>query len=280
MIFHRMDNIINIGLPSSPTPSTPISTPSLPTSSPVPIPSLDLPIINGLPFNGDFSTLPTTSTTYMSYSNFIGRAYDFYVAMMVTVYLGFLAVSFSFRIPLLIAFAKKSKRKFEFLTINNTLDFLISVCFLTRIYLEYKYYHNGVDSQPNHSRIGEKYYKNVYNVYDAENFLSYLYSFISACIWLKVILLLRLTRFLGPLIKMIQNMIGDIAIFMVLYGIQLVFFASIGNLLFSSINEYSSLNNALKTLFGASLGSFSYDTLNGNNKGKVIGDVYITFFVI
>ena len=265
------ESIINIDVPS--TSSTP-STPSLPTGSP------SLPIINGSPFNGDFSTLPTSSPTYVTYSNFVGRAYDFYVAMMITVYLGFVAVSFSFRIPLFLAFSKKSKRPFELFTINNILDMLLSIWFILRIYLEFKYYHNDVESQPNDSKMGERYYKNIYNVYNADNFLSYLYSFISAWIWLRIILLLRLTRFLGPLIKMIQNMIYDIMIFMVLYGIQLLFFASIGNLLFNSVSNYSSFKSSLKILFEASLGSFSFSTLNGNSKGKVIGDTFIFLFVL
>ena len=112
------------------------------------------------------------------------------------------------------------------------------------------------------------------------DFLDYLYWAISAWVWLRIILLFRLTRFLGPLIKMLQNMIYDMWIFLVLYGTQLLVFASIGNLLFSSVDEYSSLYNALKTLFSWSLGNFDFSTLANNNKSQNLGDIFLVIFVI
>lgn len=110
--------------------------------------------------------------------------------------------------------------------------------------------------------------------------LDYLYSVGSACLWLRILLLFRLTRFLGPLVKMIQNMMNDIMIFMILFVTQLIIFASMGTLLFASVDEYGSLYDALKTLFSAALGDFSFDTLADNNKNKYIGDSFLIIFII
>ena len=57
-------------------------------------------------------------------------------------------------------------------------------------------------------------------------------------------------------------------------------FASIGNLLFSSVDQYSSLYNALKTLFSSSLGNFDFSTLANNNKSQNLGDIFLVIFVI
>jgi hypothetical protein len=98
-----------------------------------------------------------------------------------------------------------------------------------------------------------------------------LYSITAACIWLRVVYALRLTRFLGPLIKMVQLMIRDILVFLILFGCDLIIFASIGNMLFVSIEEYSTLNVAMVTLFTSALGGFDFGVLKNSNKGQWTG---------
>ena len=79
---------------------------------------------------------------------------------------------------------------------------------------------------------------------------------------------------------MIQNMMTDIAIFMVLFAIQLIIFASIGWLLFANISSYSSLYEAIKTVYSAALGNFDFTTLSSNDKSQYLGDAYLAIIMI
>ena len=181
---------------------------------------------------------------------------------------------------LTILFALKSKRRFEFVTLSNFMDICIFTVFATRIYLEYQYYVKGLSSLDDKDDIGTMYYDNIFGKRNDEDLLDYMYSIGSACLYLRIIMLFRLTRFLGPLIKMIQNMINDIIIFMVLFVIQLIVFATIATLLFASVGDYASLSESLKTLFSAALGTFDFNVIGSNDKSEILGDAFLVVFII
>lgn len=223
-------------------------------------------------------TDPTTMRTI--FSTFETQAATYYSAMQITIYLSYVALCFPFRIILIMAFAHKSKRMFKLIDIINIIDLGIFAVFLTRIYYEFTYYRNGLNMSDSADKNGRYYYDNIFRYRNDRNMLGYLYSVGSACLWLRILLLFRLTRFLGPLVKMIQNMMTDIAIFMVLFGIQLIIFASIGTLLFPSISSYESLYESIKTVFGAALGNFDFTTLSSNNKSQYLGDAYLAVIMI
>ena len=128
--------------------------------------------------------------------------------------------------------------------------------------------------------LGKTYYDNIFKYRNDQNLLSYLYTIGSSCLWLRIILLFRLTRFLGPLVKMIQNMIADITIFMVLFSLQLVVFATMGNLLFTSTSSYNTFWQSLGTLFSSALGNFDFTYLSDNDKSAILGTVYLVLFII
>ena len=98
--------------------------------------------------------------------------------------------------------------------------------------------------------------------------------------WVNVLYKFRLTRFFGPLYKMIEQMLKDIIVFMALYAMQLVLFACVGHILFSDIPEYDGIFTGTKTLFDASLGNYAFVTLKGNAKGSLLGDLFLIFFVV
>jgi hypothetical protein len=79
---------------------------------------------------------------------------------------------------------------------------------------------------------------------------------------------------------MIQNMLYDTLIFMVLFGTQIVVFASIGNLLFSSTDAYKDFYTSLKTLFNAALADYDFDDLKDNNKSEYLGDIFLVSFIV
>lgn len=93
--------------------------------------------------------------------------------------------------------------------------------------------------------------------------------------WLRVVLIFRASSFLGPFIKVIGKMTSDILIFFVLYMVILIAFASVGNLVFSDVSEYSSLFEASITLFSSSLGGFDFSTVS-----TTFGRIYLALFLI
>ena len=222
-----------------------------------------------------YSQLSDPKAMKLMLSTFESQAATYFSAMQVTIYLSYIALCFPFRIILIMAFAHKSKRIFQLIDIINIIDLGIFAVFLTRIYYEFKYYRSGINMNDSDSTNGRLYYDNIFRYRNDRNMLGYLYSVGSACLWFRILLLFKLTRFLGPLVKMIQNMMTDIAIFMVLFGIQLIIFASIGTLLFPSISSYGSLYESIKTVYSAALGNFDFTTLSSNDKSQYLGDAYL-----
>jgi hypothetical protein len=228
----------------------------------------------------EYSGQTDQTTQETIFETFTSEAYTYYSSMQATIYLSWIALTFPLRIILTMAFAKKSKRVFHFFTLPNLLDVSIFIVFSIRLYFEYAYYIDGISDAKDDDQLGTTYYDNVFRDTDYSEWLDYLYSIGSACLWLRIILLFRLTRFLGPLVKMIENMMTDIVIFMVLFIVQLVVFASVGNLLFASTDAYTSFYVALKTLFDAALGNFDFDDLADNDKSEYLGDAFLFVFVI
>ena len=227
-----------------------------------------------------YSQLSDPKAMKLMLSTFESQAATYFSAMQVTIYLSYIALCFPFRIILIMAFAHKSKRIFQLIDIINIIDLGIFAVFLTRIYYEFKYYRSGINMNDSDSTNGRLYYDNIFRYRNDRNMLGYLYSVGSACLWFRILLLFKLTRFLGPLVKMIQNMMTDIAIFMVLFGIQLIIFASIGTLLFPSISSYGSLYESIKTVYSAALGNFDFTTLSSNDKSQYLGDAYLAIIMI
>ena len=223
-------------------------------------------------------TDPTTQQTI--FSTFETQSVLYYTNTQITIYLSYIALTFPIRIILTMAFAKKSKRTFVFFSPTNFFDITIFLVFSIRLYLEFKYYRSGLGAAADNNEKGRLYYDNVFRYTNYSEYLDYLYSIASACLWLRIIMLFRLTRFLGPLVKMIENMMSDISIFMILFITQLVVFASIGNLLFSDTDAYSNFYEALKTLFNAAMATFDFTSFDTSSKSKYIGHAFLVIFVV
>ena len=72
----------------------------------------------------------------------------------------------------------------------------------------------------------------------------------------------------------------DIVVFMLLYLVQLILFASIAHILFTDVPNYHGLYTGSKTLFDVSLGNYSFKTLQGNSKSDTLGDIFVILFLI
>lgn len=62
-----------------------------------------------------------------------------------------------------------------------------------------------------------------------------LVAVVASTFWLRMFLMLKLTKTFGPLIKIIYAMMRELMIFLVLWGIQLFIFTCVGVLIFSGI---------------------------------------------
>jgi hypothetical protein len=149
---------------------------------------------------------------------------SYYDNMQVTIYLSFIAFTYPLGILLEMAFAIKSKRVFTLIKLDNILDLAICIVFAIRVDKEYSQYRDGIEGKTE-QQVGTTYYNNIFTEADDGDLLSYLYCIRAGCLWIKILILFRLTKFLGPLYKMIQKMAFDILIFMVLFAIQLFIFA-------------------------------------------------------
>ncbi len=96
-----------------------------------------------------------------------------------------------------------------------------------------------------------------------------------AIIWFKLINSIRITRLLGPLVKIIARMLYDIFVFFILFSLMLIFFACFGQIEFVEFPEYSSLWNAIVTLYAAALGDFQFSTLS-----SVRGDLFLMVYLL
>ena len=114
-----------------------------------------------------------------------------------------------------------------------------------------------------------------------EGYLEY-HVTIMACLWVAVLYTLTITKIFGPLILIFIAMLKDIFIFLILFMLQLMVFACIGNILFIDLEgRYDTFGYCLLTLYQASLGEFDYDEFNFYlEKRKIIGKVYLTVFLL
>jgi hypothetical protein len=101
------------------------------------------------------------------------------------------------------------------------LDVVFAIVFAIRMEREYTAYHNGLDHYDDEVKKSVHYFENIYEYEDDEILLDVLYSIAVACLWIRILYMFRLTRFLGPLLKMIYMMLWDICVFMVLFTILL-----------------------------------------------------------
>jgi ABC-type transport system involved in cytochrome c biogenesis permease subunit len=98
-----------------------------------------------------------------------------------------------------------------------------------------------------------------------------LVAVIASTFWLRMFLMLKLTKTFGPLIKIIYVMMRELMIFLVLWGIQLFIFSCIGILTFSSIEEYQGFMNVLILFFQSALGIWDFTIYDNFNLGPKLG---------
>ena len=207
-------------------------------------------------------------------------ATQYYDDMKITVYISILSFFYPIRIVLEALFAVKTKRKIKLLTFTNLLDCTFWVVFVVRLVKEYAAYEVDLSNYTQKHKMAVRYYENIYKYNNDSLLIDFIYWIGAFVLWIRFLYMLRLTKFLGPLIKMISLMIWEIIIFMVLFMIVLVIYSSVGTLLFYSVTEYKDFWTSFITLFSWTLSNFDFTVLSRQAKGELIGDIYLLSFLI
>ena len=189
-------------------------------------------------------------------------------------------MTFPLRIILEYTFARKLNKRFQKYTVDSFIDITLLIVFIYRLILEYGYYLDCISSSSTRNERGSTYYEKY--LYNTHRFRQTSIS-ISNCIDFnmdKGPASLESNSTVRTFDKMIQRMINDIMIFMILFLIQLVIFATIATFLFTQLKEFRTFDQSLLTLFQAVLGNFDFDIIAKKNRGEWVGNAFLMIFLI
>ena len=190
----------------------------------------------------------------------------------ITLILDLSAVTFALPVALICKniFAQKTARRY-FVTVSDILDICIflAVCYLWSVVQAYD--HSEVSEElfgpEEDSRSEIKFVASV--IYDIVNdifHLDYLLAAVTALLWMRCIILLRLTETFGPMLVMIYRMMVIVLTFLFIYFLGILTLSCIATLTLNSNPNFMNLFEALRTYIAASLGSFDlyqYDSDEG-----------------
>ena len=106
----------------------------------------------------------------------------------------------------------------------------------------------------------------IWHIKDDSFHLDYLLAAITALLWFRFIILLKLSEHFGPTIEMIFAMMELLTKFMVLLILQLVLFSCIAALTLSDNPNFANISAAILTYLNSALGEFDleqYDDYKG-----------------
>ena len=182
------------------------------------------------------------------------------------------AVTFFFPIALLCKqlFANLTDRQF-FLTFADYLDLLIFVM-VVWVWEVIKVYEvtpikEELFGPEEDNKFVIRFIDNL--IYDITNdvfHFDYLIAVVTAMLWLRCIILLRLTESFGPMLVMIFRMVMIIGTFFFVYLLNLLVFSCIATLTLTDNPEFANLYEAMRTYLMGSLGDFDlhqYDDYEG-----------------
>ena len=170
-------------------------------------------------------------------------------------------------------FTNLTSRNFTW-TITDSLDFIIFVL-VTWFWVIVEGYETTDLKEPFFSPEEDKiqaikFIGNViYEIYNDIFHADYLLAAITAALWLRCIILLRLTETFGPLLIMIYRMAQLVASFFVIYMLGLLSFSCVATLTLHENRNFESLYEAMRSFVIASLGNFDlyqHDEMDGWKK--------------
>eukprot|EP00347_Sterkiella_histriomuscorum_P010999 403374131 len=204
--------------------------------------------------------------------------------IMIAMYVAVTMFSYPLRIIQTYYFAKYLQRKYNFLKANTMIELAFSSCAAIWIY-QFIATSNEVENKQhdyeNDFSQQQTFVHNTISDIQANTFrFDILLAFHTGFIWLKVMLLLKLTRAFGPLLKIIERMIFDFLYFTVIWSVNLVFFTCMGMLLFAELPLFNSIADTLIMLIQSSLGQWDLEMYDNLSLGPYIGKAYHLMFLI
>lgn len=98
--------------------------------------------------------------------------------------------------------------------------------------------------------------------------------------WIRVFYFLRYNEFMGKFIGIVERLFKEVVLFFLFYILQLIFFSLVAHLCFRLPKDYNTFGAAFKTLFYASLGDFSFESISKSEKGEYFGITFLIVFLV
>lgn len=202
---------------------------------------------------------------YMS-TEIVKDKYNLYVLTKSTYLYVFIIFDIIFRI----IYRKKTGVKLEIFNIKYILDLVaVGMVFYRYIYLDEIFYKlvdfERIDSYDDNKRKSWSYNVSIFFI----------------CLWLKGIIMLKFSVYVGALLRILELICKSIAIFGIILLSEIFIFACIGNILFATddINtDYSSPSTSFLACFRAMMNDFNYYNFEEGN--KTLAAIFITSHLI
>ena len=193
--------------------------------------------------------------------------------------LSVLCLVFLYRKILEAIYTRKLRRKFVFWQFLTLLDLLLFAIVLIWLISERVWVISRIPASYSGERRALEFLMQIDNMREF-NFTDCT-AFILSIMWIRVAMLFRITKLLGPLIKIIFALMRTFMLFFILYLLSLFSFSSVGILLFLEMDQFSSLYKAMIFLFGSSLGEFDFSVFDAITLDyKEYGHAFYVFFLI
>lgn len=168
--------------------------------------------------------------------------------LKISMFVSTVCFGFPVKTIMTLMYARKTKTEYK-LKMEDLFDFVICgmISWWMQIYFEYR---NRDASNPLIASTKDEIFMFELMTAKTKNIFHFdvLVALIASAFWVRMFLMLKLTRTFGPLIRIIYVMITDLGIFLVLWGIQLFIFSCVGTLIFD-IPEYNNFFQVLTMLF-------------------------------
>ncbi|CDW90047.1 wd-40 repeat protein [Stylonychia lemnae] len=204
---------------------------------------------------------------------------DIFDAMWVSIVM----YAFPIRMIQTFLFAKLTKRNYNPINANFIVELGLTSCVAIWMYYSQKFQDQSLlDNNYGEQLTSEEIFVlNVIEQLEEGKFrFDILLAFHTGLLWLRVILLLKLTRSFGPLIKIVECMLVDIGQFAVIWLVNLVFFSCMGMLLFGEIEVYDQFQDTIIMFIQSALGSWDMTIYDNLLIGPYFGKVYHIIFLV
>ena len=169
-------------------------------------------------------------------------------------YLSMLCFSVPVKTLMTLVYASKTKTEYKLKT-EDLFDIIICSLITAWIYIHFSFWRHE-SANPEVAETPEEIF--MYDIIIARENNTAHFDFLIGCIssmfWLRMILMLKLTKTFGPLIRIIEKMLKELGIFLVIWVIQLFIFTCVGFLIFGELPEYTNFSDVMIMLFQSALG--------------------------